>query len=352
MTKQNKEILEKKWVEKVAVLIGKGKSTLSEKSIMLYSQRIKRIWKMIHPDKPYKGKFFVHKEVKKIIDAIDNSDMAISSKAGLYAALGSLYNKDSYGIHNQGKKMYERELKKWSDLVKCQEKKQVNTKSEVEKWRTPEELEEGRKKLLEAAEKSQKPTDYRDYVMLSLFVLLPPRRSADYGEMKITLNKDRKGNSLLYQYHRGQKRFSKFIFNEYKLSEKKGSEIYDRMFMKHLPRGKEILELLDGWLLMNNDGYFLLDARNSSHMSKAITRVSQKAYGTPININSFRHMYISNFLDTNPFLLEKEQIALFMSHSVAQQENYRKRPEKKHIVELEGDAAEVKAELECENLSE
>ena len=351
MPKENQEKLEKNWVDKVAVMIGNGKSTLSEKSIMLYSQRIKRIWKLIHPNKPYKGKFFIHKEVKKIIDAIDKSDMAISSKAGLYAALGSLYNKDSYGIHLQGKKMYERELKKWSDLVKCQEKKQVNTKKEVEKWKTPEELEEGRRKLLEAAEKSGNIKDYRDYVMFSLFVLVPPRRSTDYGEMKITLNKERKGNSLLYQYHRGQKRFSKFVFNEYKLSEKKGSEVFDRVFMKNLPRGKEIIELLDGWLLMNNDGYFLLDARNSSHMSKAITRVSEKALGTPVNINSFRHMYISNFLDTSPFLLEKEMIAKYMSHSVAQQENYRKRPTKKKVVELEGDAAEVKAELKCGNVT-
>lgn len=352
MLEKNTEKLEKNWVEKVAVLIGKGKSTLSEKSIMLYSQRIKRIWKMIHPDKRYKGKFFVHKEVKRIIDAIDKSDMAISSKAGLYAALSSLYNKNSYGIHLQGKKMYERELKKWSDLVKCQVKKQVNTKKEVEKWRTKEELEEGRKKLLEAAEKSGNIKDYRDYVMFSLFTLLPPRRSADYGEMIISKNKEAKGNVLYPQTYDGQKRFSKFIFNDFKLSEKKGSEVYNRVFMKHLPRGKEIIELLDGWLLMNPTGNFLLDKRNSSHMSKAITRVSQKALGTPININSFRHMYISNFLDTNPFLIEKEQISLFMSHSVAQQENYRKRPNKKNVVELEGDAAEVKAELKCENVTE
>lgn len=341
--------LEKGWIDRTSVFIGRGNDKLSEQTIKLYSERIRRAWKLIKPGERFKGKGFIYKNIKENIKIINESKMALSSKAGIYVAIASLFNKNTEAPHlNKGKKLYLKELKYWSDKVKEQDKKQINTRGENKKWKTPEQLEEGRKNLLEKAEKSKDILDYRDYVMFSLFTLLPPRRAADYGRMKITTNKDNKGNALVPQTHRGQKRFSKFVFNDFKLSEKKGSETFDRVFMKHLPRGKEILELLDGWLLMNPNGYLLVHPRETSHMSKAVARLSKKALGDPVNINSYRHMYVSNFLDKNPFLLEKEAIGAFMSHSLGQQEMYRKRIQKEDLEGFEREELEVKAEVEGE----
>jgi len=338
MPSRTKEQLENIWIKKLMSHIGKGKDKLSQNSLKLYAQRIRRVWKIMYPDKAFKGKTFLHREVKKIIKAINDDDMAMSSKAGIYSAIVSTYHENAKGIQGNGREMYSKQLKIWAEKVKKIEKKQVVNKKQDDRWISKEETEEARKNLLEKAEKSKKLLDYRDYVMFSLFTLLPPRRAADYGEMKISKNEDKEGNVLVPRIKNGKKRFWKFVFNDFKLSEKKGSESFDRDFMENLPNGREILELLDGWLLMNPKGYFLVTPRSNTHMSKAMSRLSKRVLKKPININIFRHMYISNFLDTNPFLLEKEMISTYMSHSVAQQELYRKKIDEEDLKGFEREA--------------
>ena len=349
MPSRTKEQLEKIWIKKTMSHIGSGKDNLSKRTLSLYAERIKRVWKLLYPDKSFKGKTFIHRDVKKIIKAINEDEMAISSKAGLYSALLSTYNSKSVKILANGKSMYARELKKWSDIIKNSDKKQVNNKKENIRWKTSEELKEGREKLWNKYLSSKKLKDYRDYVMFSLFTLLPPRRSLDYSEMIVSQDENKEGNLLITRFKKnkdGSKRkrvFWKFIFNDFKLSKNKGSESFDRYFILNLPNGKEIINLLDDWIRKNPKKYFLLEPRNGTHMSKAMSRLSTKAVGQPVNINILRHIYISEFLDTNPFLLEKEAVSLFMSHSIAQQEMYRKRINKEDIKGFEREEPELEA---------
>ena len=327
--------LEKLWIKKVASFIGKKNDKLSERTREMYATRIRRIWKLLEPELDFKGKNFLNRRVNEVINVINNSDMADSSKAGSYSAILSTYNADSYGIANNGKKMYQREIDYWGEKNRNAAKKQEKTESEKEKWVTKEELLAGRRKLHAKAMETNDIYDWRDFVMFSLFTLLPPRRAGDYGEMKISRNLDYKGNAVIPITTLGKKKFGKFIFNDFKLANKKGKEVFDRKYISQLPKGEEILTVLDNWLNIARKGYFLLDARTPVHMSKAIARLSQKAVGKPINANVFRHMYVENFLETAPYLSEKEKVADFMSHTVAQQELYRKKLEKNENVKNE-----------------
>ena len=84
-------------------MFGKGTS-ISPSTKNLYLGRIKRIWKMIEPENPFKTVNFVFQNTNKIIKLIDELDAPITSKSGLLSALNSLYHKDSYGSHSSGKR--------------------------------------------------------------------------------------------------------------------------------------------------------------------------------------------------------------------------------------------------------
>ena len=70
-----------------------------------------------------------------------------------------------------------------------------------------------------------------------MLTLAPPRRAVDYGSMKIVEKEGKTGNYLVYKNEKDKKRFVKFVFNDFKLSSKKGSESFAREYMENLPNG-------------------------------------------------------------------------------------------------------------------
>jgi len=217
----------------------------------------------------------------------------------------------------------------YSEKVLDKSKSQEKSKKEIEVWASQKELEEGEQKLLKIALESDKLMDYYFHLLYSLYTVLPPRRAMDYGTMLIDPPDTTKNNSVITSGK--SRKFEKFIFNDYKLSEKKGSESFDRNYIKSLPNGQTIILFLDAWLKMNLTEYFLLVPKTANNMTKRVSILMEKTLNKKININILRHIYITNFLNKNPFLLEKELVSMFMSHSLGMEEKYRKRDETENL---------------------
>ena len=344
MVKLTKEKREALWMKRVQNQIGKGKEgKLSETSKRVYAQRIRRLWKMMNGNETFIGHKFLRRNIFKNIKFINESKLPDSSKKGIYSAIVGTYHEDDKS--KVGKKHYKAELNRLMKEEKNNEKEQKRNDKQLEKWQSQEQLKEGREKLLKIALKSRDINHWRDYILFFMLTVAPPRRAIDYGNMKITNNdkdlKKKDKNYIFYDKIGQKKRFKKFIFNDFKLADKKGSETFNREYMKNLPEGDEIVAALDDWLTRNPTNDFLVQERTPNAMSRMVLRVSKKVLNVPINLNLFRHMYISNFLKDSPFLLDKEAVALWMSHSVERQALYRKR-----VDQMEKQAEDVLAGFE------
>jgi len=124
-------------------------------------------------------------------------------------------------------------------------------------------------------------------------------------------------------------KFSKFIFRVYKQSGKKGIQEFDREYISKLPNGEKVLSVLDWWIGINKGNKYLLGGKKLTQISfsNLMKTISKRIYDKEINVNMFRHLYITDFLETNPYITEKQLIADFMSHTLSMQESYRKRIE-------------------------
>ena len=118
----------------------------------------------------------------------------------------------------------------------------------------------------------------QDFVILSLFTLIPPRRIMDYIEFKINnidTNKDNfiKGNNL--------------VFNTYKTSKQKGQQ--------KLQIPKELKSILTKYikLIADKSDYLLFNNKFQQLSTPNMTLKLNKIFGKKISVNMLRHIYLS-----------------------------------------------------------
>jgi hypothetical protein len=167
---------------------------------------------------------------------------------------------------------------------------EVNTQTKNEKqkenWMTSEEiqtiydkLETNVKPLFKKKDLSTKELlQIQDFVILSLFTLIPPRRIMDYIEMKInniSTNKNNfiKGNSL--------------VFNTYKTSKQKGQQKIN------IP--KELKSILTKYikLIADKSDYLLFNNKFQQLSTPNMTLKLNKIFGKKVSVNMLRHIYLS-----------------------------------------------------------
>lgn len=202
-------------------------------------------------------------------------------------------------------------LPKWDDIL--------------EKYKN---LGENVEKIADESPKSLSPSEYEallKFVIVSLYVLQPPRRNGDYLEMFIVPS-----------YEKGDKKANyldlakmEFIFEKYKTSKAYGEQKFPvapelkrviGLYLKYhptIPRGPK------GRIAMNQDFAvpFLVyaDGKPLSALN-AITRILNSALGKGIGSTQLRHIYLtSKYGDLEE---EKAEDAEAMGHSVGQQGEY------------------------------
>lgn len=159
------------------------------------------------------------------------------------------------------------------------------------------------------------------YVLISLYTYIPPRRNQDYSYMyvaKKALDKydDDKNYILLKE--------KQFVFNKYKTSKHYGQQYTDipdelmnilTMFIKRNPnyptlraKGNNTIKLL-----VKQDG-------TDINETNGITRLLNKAFGKNIGSTAIRHIYLSDKYADN--IKEREKDAKAMAHTTDVQSEY------------------------------
>lgn len=135
------------------------------------------------------------------------------------------------------------------------------------------------------------------YVLLSMYVLIPPRRSQDYASFKIR-NFDETADSAdnyMINYSKNKKKGNaSFVFNTYKNSKRLGRQTVD-----NIPKPLE--KLIEQWKLFNKSDYLLINNQgNPVGQSRIAVLLNEIFGGKNISSSMLRHIYLSDkFKDVN-----------------------------------------------------
>lgn len=304
------------------------KRELQDNTIVTYLNRVKRVHRMLFPNEKFTNVSFLHNldNCLKIIDLINKSDMTINVKVGIYTAIIATYDRPS---NKAGYKLYTTEFQNNMTKRICETREQLMNVKENSMYMDIDDLLKGLNKMQKHIESF--PIG-RDFMIMNLMILLPPRREKDYALMGINTSKEDENS-----FETSDGKFEKFIFRNYKGSKNKGIQVFNREFMTKLPNGDEILKILDWWTTYNTFNYFLGPKKLTTTFGKLVVSISKKVFDKPVNINLWRHFYITRFLEKNPYYNEKHDVAQFMSHTMEQQELYRKKVVDKNCEEVKED---------------
>lgn len=150
----------------------------------------------------------------------------------------------------------------------------------------------------------------QDFVILALYVLIAPRRSMDYVELK---NKDYKeGEDNYIDYLR-----NKIYFNKYKTS-----KFYKTQTVE-LP--KELKTILKKWLTINKGEYLLMDTNGNKLNQIKLNQRLNKIFDMKVSVNALRHSYLTHKYGDIPALKDMMATADDMGHSLDQALEYVKK---------------------------
>jgi integrase len=275
----------------------KKRPHLHEKSVKTYGSVLKSIMKDL--DMKTSKDLDDHKNVLKYLN-----EMPPNKRKTTLSALFVLTENDNYKS-----KMLE-DIGEYNASVSKQDKNE----KESENWITKDAVISLYDKMKKSANNIMKKGDLKmrdlqeiqNFIMLALFVLIPPRRALDYVEMKIK-NVDKKTDN----YIQG----NKLVFNTYKTSKSKGQQIVD------IPR--ELKTILNKWVKINPSEYLLFDAKNNKLSSVKINQRFEKIMGKKFSVNMFRKLFLTDkYGDTVKKMKEMEKDMIEMGSSKAQVNHY------------------------------
>jgi integrase len=139
---------------------------------------------------------------------------------------------------------------------------------------------------------------------------IPPRRSMDYGLLKI-----RNFDPATDNFYRA----GKFVFNRYKTAPTYGRQVLD------VP--PELNKMIKKWIKLKTASDYLLVSTNGQPLSSPlISRILNKVFGgKKVSTDMLRHIYLTNVYKHTPALRQMETLANQMGHSVATQMLYVKK---------------------------
>jgi hypothetical protein len=148
-----------------------------------------------------------------------------------------------------------------------------------------------------------------DLILLSVFVLIPPRRSMDFTEMKI---KNYNVNEDNYYDNKAKQ----FVFNRYKTDKTYGKQVINVPPTLH--------KILSRWVKINPNEHLIFDSKGAKMSPSRLTIKLNNIFGKNVSSTLLRHIYITEkVLHDAPRIKERESVAEAMGHSKDQQDLYR-----------------------------
>jgi hypothetical protein len=242
--------------------------------------------------------------VKEILEYMDTKND--QTKKTSLSALYVLTKKDEY----------KEVMTSVMNAVNATYKQQKKTPKQEDNWMSQEEVksvyDSQHENALKMLTKKAKFDDgkFIEFLLVAFLsgVIMPPRRSMDYSEMKIR-NYDPKTDNY---YKAG-----KFFFNKYKTAKTYGLQTLD------VP--KELNTLIKKWIKLNSNDYMLYSTNDNKLSSPQINRILNEAFGKNISTNLLRHIYLTEQYKNVPAISKMENLAEQMGHSIPTAMEYVKR---------------------------
>lgn len=292
-------------MDKVIDQLKKNKPSLSLSSLKTYNYILRRLMKKLEM-KTEDFQQLINKQ-DEILEIL--ADESVQVRKTILAVLVSLFGPEK--TEKIRKKMLE-DANTYNEKLKTQNK----TEKQEKNWMSWEQV-MGRHKSLSKElspllkKDNPSPKDLLrlvDLILLSVFVLIPPRRSQDYTEMKVrnfNVNEDNYFDS----------KRKAFVFNKYKTKKTYGQQIV------HLPTN--LLKLINRWSKINPHDHLLFDSKGGPLSPSRLTIKLNNIFGKNLSSSLLRHIYISEkVLADAPKIKEREAVAKAMGHSTDQQEYY------------------------------
>jgi integrase len=222
--------------------------------------------------------------------------------------------------HKTYSKIYKDKMVEVSKECREEDEKQEKSEKQEENWESWDSVMKLYRELEEEAlplfkkDKLTSPNlkTLQHYVILSCYVLIPPRRIADFINFKIK-DIDQKQDNWF------DEKTNELVFNNYKTAKNYGTqrvecpESLQAVFRKWFPVASRYSE----YLLFNSYGNHLTQPQ--------LTKMLNAIFDKNISASMLRHIYVSDVtLKNMPKLSELEKVAHDMGHSTAEQMMYKK----------------------------
>ncbi len=240
-------------------------------------------------------------------------------------------------------------INKWNEELKtlCGKSKEIvekneMTENEAKNWINYEDLSEKFDQYYDYkffGELSESVNDYtkyktaRDFLLLSLYVELPPARIGNYQFMKIREEKKRKATSLDKKYNYlmiNTDGSYQIVFNQYKTSKylgqihqtiQKDSKVAN-LIKTYLPYREIFIGKKSTDFLINKEKRVM----TQSNITDTLKFISRKVIGKDLSVNLLRHIYITYYFAKQNSIEQKKKIANFMgqTYDATMMEKYNK----------------------------
>lgn len=282
---------------------------LSPNSIQMYMTKLR----ILNGNQPFKSLAFLKKtkDIKDKLMSIENDNTRKSYIASIVAVLNRQEDVTSKKANDIYKTMFMKERNIFTEKQATGQKSATQEKNWMEQSEVKAIYEELNTQV-QAIENKSKLTErekrlVEDWLLLSLYVLQPPRRNADYYMMKFGMGDDSTFNYVclnkgIYQ------------FNNFK-TKKGGAE--------QLPVPDNMLAVLKQYIDMMGlkAGDFVLYQKDEKRTtSNVITKRLNKIFGKNIGASMLRHIYLTDKYST--VKEEQQKDSDFMSHSLGTQKSY------------------------------
>lgn len=264
---------------------------LSDSSINTYRSNIKKILKST--EKEYKNLSDIEKNFDAIFEKLMEFPYNIR-KTKMSAFIVLLDEKD-----NNTKERVEL-LERLRDVLfedanKHNKKEETQTLSESQRknfipWKevvgTHKRLETLAKPLWKLEKITKKNFNtLTEYVLLSCYVMIPPRRAKDYADFKLkNINEDTDNYMVVNKDKRKTKSF--FVFNSYKNSSRLGTQ--------KIPIPNKLKNIIKKWKNIQESDYLISTFNGKKITQVKINQIINRIFNKNIGPSLLRHIYLTN----------------------------------------------------------
>jgi hypothetical protein len=278
-------------------IIKKNRPNLSLGSLRTYMSSIRRIQKDC--DCPVETIDDIIKHKEEIVKTLGEKMTAMIRKTKISGLIVILDDKDIE--HDNERKealeFYRKVMSSDADIVSKRMDEQELTESQKENLISQDDVMKVFNQIrsqalpllkLEKLNKAQFEL-LQSYVLLSLYTMIPPRRSTDYTSFKIRNFSD--GNDSVDNYMTNfnknkRKGLSSFVFNTYKNSTRLGRQIIE------IPKTLE--RIIETWKQFNKSDWLLVNSHGNPVTQTKIVYWLNDIFGKNISSSLLRHIFLTS----------------------------------------------------------